>query len=99
MLRMIKPIPSLSEIMNRALAAAHQDIYTASPKGQPFPHRTKAASQLARAELMNVLSGTPNQLILTRQEALRAFAKENRLIRGPIGDAWLKMTLEGVLSR
>lgn len=98
MLRMIKPIPSLSEIMSRALAAAHPDIYTANPKDLPFPHRTQKASQIARAELMKVLSGTPNQLILTRKEALRAFAKENRLIRGPIGEAWLQMTLDSVLG-
>jgi hypothetical protein len=93
----LKPIPKLSEIMERALAVAHQDLYSANPKGKPFQHRIKSATIVARGELRRALS--QGSLALTRQEAILAFAKDRRLIRGTIGDAWLKRVMDQIFKR
>lgn len=97
-LSVLKPIPKLSEIMRDSLAAAHDDIYTANPKGQPFPQRTKLATEVARRELRAALMGSKSSLVMTRKEATRTFAKQHHLIRGAVGEAWLKLALDQVFK-
>lgn len=96
MMSHLKPIPRLSKIMNRALSASHQDLYSANPKGKPFAHRTRSATNVARVELRRAMS--KSSLVMTRKEVIQAFAKDRKLIRGTIGDAWLNSVLDQVLS-